>query len=81
MKAQKFDYAWFESQYGTRPTQESSFEITQRIDDLKYRLCLEEEKLKKINEYTIREDVAIKSFVIAVYNSKFVKKYRKKEIK
>ena len=68
MKAQKFDTKWFEGQFGKRPTEESSFDIKQRIDDLRYRLKLEEEKLKKLNEYTIREDVALKAFVMTIYN-------------
>ncbi len=68
MKAHKFDTEWFKRQFGPRPDRRPTCEVRQSIDDLKYRLSLEEEKLRLLNEYAIREDAALKCFVATIYN-------------
>lgn len=69
-KTCKFDTKWFKLQFGRRPTPKTTYEISQEIDDIEYKLSLLKETLFLLQLWTAKEDSALKTFVKTVSDLK-----------
>ena len=70
MKTQVFDQKWFIAQFGKRPTQKQSWDLDREIKDSEYKTALLRKELRDLENYHIRQDTALKTYVNTIYNLK-----------